>query len=111
MLVFRVASTFFLLAVAALTCGPTVAQQNYPIKPIRLLLPFPPGAPSDMVGRTIGQKIGEQMGQNLTPDNRTGACGTLGLALAPEDMGTLPRSEMARYAKIIQSAGIKKDAI
>jgi tripartite-type tricarboxylate transporter receptor subunit TctC len=73
-------------AIAALLCGASfsaaVDAQQYPTKPIRLVLPFPPGAPSDLVGRTIGQKMGEQMGQNLIPDNRTGAGGTLGLSLA-----------------------------
>ena len=59
-----------------------VEAQTYPTKPIRLVLPFPPGAPSDLVGRTIAQKMGEQMGQNFIPDNRTGAGGTLGLSLA-----------------------------
>ncbi len=76
------------LFLAALTCTPALAQQSYPSKPIRLLLPFPPGAPSDMVGRMIGQKIGEQLGQNFVPDNRAGVGGTLGLSLlakAPPD--------------------------
>lgn len=62
--------------------------QSYPSKPIRLVLPFPPGAPSDLVGRTIGQKLGEQTGQNFVPDNRAGAGGSLGLSLvakAPPD--------------------------
>jgi tripartite-type tricarboxylate transporter receptor subunit TctC len=68
-------------AAALLVCGGALAQQ-YPNKPIRLLLPFPPGAPSDLVGRTIGQKLGEQMGQNFIPDNRPGAGGTLGLSIA-----------------------------
>ena len=67
--------------VAALTCGSALAQ-TYPSKPIRLILPFPPGSPSDMVGRTIGQKIAAQMGQNVVPDNRAGAGGTLGLTIA-----------------------------
>ena len=61
---------------------------SYPSKPIRLVLPFPPGAPSDLVGRTIGQKLSEQMGQNFVPDNRAGAGGTVGLAMvakAPPD--------------------------
>ncbi|HYH43822.1 MAG TPA: tripartite tricarboxylate transporter substrate binding protein [Burkholderiales bacterium] len=71
--------------------GPLHAQQ-YPSKPIRLVLPFPPGAPSDLVGRTIGQRIAEQMGQSLIPDNRTGAGGTLGLSIvakSPPDGYTL----------------------
>jgi tripartite-type tricarboxylate transporter receptor subunit TctC len=64
----------------ATLCGAGAAQ-TYPSKPIRLVLPFPPGAPSDMVGRTIGQKMSEQMGQNFIPDNRAGAGGTVGLTM------------------------------
>ena len=79
------------LAVTLAVVAPASAQQ-YPSKPIRLVLPFPPGAPSDLVGRTIGQKMGEQMGQSLVPENRAGAGGTLGLALvakAPPDGYTI----------------------
>jgi len=68
-------------ALAAIASGVAAAQQ-YPSKTIRLVLPFPPGAPSDLVGRTIGQKLSEQMGQNLVPDNRAGAGGSLGLSIA-----------------------------
>ena len=74
------------LCAASMTGG--AHAQSYPSKPIRLILPFPPGAPSDMVGRTVGQKIGEQLGQAFIPDNRTGAGGTVGLAMvakAPPD--------------------------
>ena len=83
--------TLLATLIAADSVVPAWAQQ-YPVKPIRLVLPFPPGAPSDLVGRTIGQKMGEQMGQNLIPDNRTGAGGTLGLAAvakAPPDGYTI----------------------
>ena len=66
--------------VAVALSSPGFAQ-SYPAKPIRLILPFPPGSPSDLVGRTIGQKLSAQMGQNLVPDNRPGAGGTLGLTL------------------------------
>jgi tripartite-type tricarboxylate transporter receptor subunit TctC len=69
-----------------------VHAQSYPNKPIRMILPFPPGAPSDLVGRTVAQKMGEQMGQNLVPDNRAGAGGTLGLTMvakSPPDGYTL----------------------
>ena len=66
---------------AAAACSAALAQ-SYPSKPIRLILPFPPGSPSDMVGRTIGQKLGSQIGQSIVPDNRAGAGGTLGLTAA-----------------------------
>lgn len=82
----RIRTVCLFLAVAAWG-APALAQQ-YPAKPVRLILPFPPGAPSDLVGRTIGQKLGEQMGQNFIPDNRAGAGGSVGLAMvakAPPD--------------------------
>jgi tripartite-type tricarboxylate transporter receptor subunit TctC len=72
-------------AAVALSCaviGTHAMAQAYPSKPIRMILPFPAGAPSDLVGRFIGQKMGEQMGFNMLPDNRVGAGGTLALSLA-----------------------------
>ena len=63
----------FAAVVFAASVSGGVHAQGYPSKAIRLILPFPPGAPSDMVGRTVGQKIGEQIGQAFIPDNRTGA--------------------------------------
>jgi len=69
------------LLLSALVCGSALAQ-SYPSKPVRLILPFPAGAPSDMVGRALGQKLGEQLGQNVVPDNRAGAGGNVGIAAA-----------------------------
>ncbi|MGQ0523842.1 MAG: Bug family tripartite tricarboxylate transporter substrate binding protein [Betaproteobacteria bacterium] len=85
------------LFVAAL--GNSAFAQTYPAKPIRLILPFPPGSPSDLVGRTIGQKLGTQIGQNLVPDNRPGAGGTLGLTL-------LAKSPADGYSVIVTSPTI-----
>jgi len=71
-------------AAVALCCtvfSGSVLAQAYPAKPIRMILPFPAGAPSDLVGRFIGQKMGEQMGHNLIADNRVGAGGNLALGL------------------------------
>ncbi len=72
---------YLLAIVCTAICGTALAQP-YPSKPIRLILPFAPGSPSDMVGRTIGQKMGAQMGQSLVPDNRASSGGVLGLTLA-----------------------------
>jgi tripartite-type tricarboxylate transporter receptor subunit TctC len=57
------------------------AGQTYPVKPIRLILPFPPGGPTDIAGRVVGQKLGEQLGQAVIPDNRAGATSNIGLEL------------------------------
>jgi len=71
--------SFMALLFLALACA-TASAQNYPTKPIRLILPFPPGAPSDLVGRLVGQKLSEQLGESVIPDNRPGAGGNIALA-------------------------------
>ncbi|MDB5927502.1 MAG: hypothetical protein JWN13_6438 [Betaproteobacteria bacterium] len=71
--------------------GAAIAQ-TFPAKTIRLILPFPPGGPSDILGRAVAQKLTEQMGQPVITDNRAGAGGNLGLELtakAPPDGYTL----------------------
>ena len=70
------------IAAALLLCCNGALAQTYPVKPIRLILPFPPGAGSDIVGRMLGQKISERLGEAVVADNRAGAGGNLGIALA-----------------------------
>lgn len=60
----------------------SLLAQAYPVKPIRLILPFPPGGPTDITGRAIAQKLSEQIGQSVVPENRPGAAGNIGLELA-----------------------------
>jgi tripartite-type tricarboxylate transporter receptor subunit TctC len=73
----------FLAALLAFGAASTqVGAQAYPTKPLRLILPFPPGGPTDLLGRAIAAKLGEQMGQQVIADNRPGAGGNLGLELA-----------------------------
>jgi len=52
--------------------------QNYPVRPIRLILPFPPGGGTDILGRVIAQRLGESIGQNVIAENRPGAGGNVG---------------------------------
>lgn len=78
-------------AVACLAAVPAHAQ-TYPAKPVRLILPFPPGGPTDLLGRAVAQKLGEQIGQTVVVDNRGGAGGNVGGELAaksPPDGYTL----------------------
>ena len=56
--------------------------QIYPAKAVRMILPFPPGGPTDIVGRLVAQKLQEQIGQPVVSDSRPGASGNVGLELA-----------------------------
>ena len=70
----------------------TGAGQAYPSKPLRIIVPFPPGAATDITGRYVAQKLNEAFGQQAIVDNRPGANGTIGLELAakaPPDGHTL----------------------
>lgn len=73
-------TAFLILGSAVVASG--VHAQTYPAKPIRLILPFPPGGPTDIVGRLTGQKLSEQIGQSVIADSRPGASGNIGLELA-----------------------------
>jgi hypothetical protein len=70
--------TIPLLGFLLLGLGGAGLAQTYPAKPIRMILPFPPGGPTDILGRMITQKLTEQMGQPVVADNRPGATGVLG---------------------------------
>jgi tripartite-type tricarboxylate transporter receptor subunit TctC len=87
----RVRSLGTLAAFILLACG-TAWAQSYPTKPVRVIIVFPPGGATDIVGRIVFQKVGEQLGQQFIIDNRPGASGTLGASLvakSPPDGYTL----------------------
>src|SRR5688572_18959479 len=67
------------LSLLVFACGAAWAQQ-YPVKPVRVIIVFPPGGATDIVGRIVFQKMGEQMNQQFVVDNRAGAGGTIGAA-------------------------------
>jgi tripartite-type tricarboxylate transporter receptor subunit TctC len=69
-----------LAVVVWVVCGAAWAQQ-YPSKPVRVVIVFPPGGATDIVGRLVFQKVSEQVGQQFIIDNRSGAGGTIGAAI------------------------------
>ena len=81
------------LAAAQLLAAPGhAADAPYPVKPIRLVVPFPPGGPVELLGRAFTQRLTETMGQPFVFDNRPGASGTIGtelVAKSPRDGYTL----------------------
>jgi tripartite-type tricarboxylate transporter receptor subunit TctC len=73
------------LILASLFCAMPVGHalaQSYPSKPIRMVLPFPAGGPSDIVGRALGKQLSDQLGVSVVIDNRAGAGGNVGLSAA-----------------------------
>lgn len=72
---------FFLVALLLLTVGAANAQ-DYPTKPVRLLIPFAPGGASDVVARLIVPGLSKELGQQVAIDNRDGASGNVGMEIA-----------------------------
>jgi tripartite-type tricarboxylate transporter receptor subunit TctC len=71
------AGRWFVLIVALCACF-AVHAQSYPNRPVRMVVPFPPGSASDFLARVLGQKLGEAWGQQIVVDNRPGAGGLIG---------------------------------
>ena len=69
----------FLLALAAAALPFCAAAQTYPAKQIHIVVPFPPGGPTDVLGRVLGQSLGETFGQAVVVDNKVGAAGNIGV--------------------------------
>ena len=89
---------FFVFAVFALASF-TAHGQEYPARPVRIVVPFPPGGGTDVFARIMGQRLIESLGQSVFVDNRAGASSNIGtelVAKSPPDGLTLllrpPRS-------------------
>lgn len=80
----------------------TIAREPaYPVKPIRLVVPFPPGGTADIHGRMLGEKLAQRLHQQIVVDNRSGASGNVGLeivARSPADGYTLVISTVGSWA-------------
>ena len=91
------------LAIAVLGWAGAAGAQDYPVKPITLIVPFAAGGPTDVVGRIVGQRMSETLGQPLIVENRAGAGGRTGieaLARATPDGYTLAVANTATQSII-----------
>jgi tripartite-type tricarboxylate transporter receptor subunit TctC len=74
----------FVPMVVALLCAGSVMAQPYPSKPVRMVITYPPGGNTDLVGRAMAAKLSEQVGQQVVVDNRGGAGGVLGTMITAQ---------------------------
>ncbi len=74
----RVLRSLLALTAASLLASPLLAADNWPSKPIRLVVPYPPGGSSDIIARSIGQLISQELKQTVVIENKPGANGNLG---------------------------------
>ena len=80
-------TTIKLLLLASLSVIATAYAQTYPYRPVKVIIPFPPGGTLDTVGRMLAQKLGEQSGQQFIVDNRPGGNGAIGATAVTQSAG------------------------
>jgi tripartite-type tricarboxylate transporter receptor subunit TctC len=79
-----IAATALAAATLALGAAPAAAQDAWPVKPIRLIVPFTPGGVTDTSARVVAEFLGRRLGQQVIVDNKPGASGNIGMALAKD---------------------------
>ena len=97
---YRPVAILLSLAMSVVACGAS-AQQSYPTKPIRLVVPFPPGGGTDILARQVANKLTERLKWNIVVDNRSGAGGNIGIeaaAKSPPDGYTIVMGQTSNLA-------------
>ena len=91
----------FFVAALAFSTSAAFAQQSYPSRPIRMIVPYPPGGPTDIMGRLTSEVLSKRLGQTVVVDNRGGAATAIGAEMAarsPADGYTLLVSSETTFA-------------
>ena len=92
------------VAALALVASVCAFAQSWPAKPIRLIVPFPPGGSTDVLGRIVAAKLTEALGQQVLVDNRGGAGGVIGTDLVNPDFPALARAYGAHGERVERTA-------
>jgi tripartite-type tricarboxylate transporter receptor subunit TctC len=92
------------VVVASLAAGHDARAQAYPAKPVRVVVPWPPGASNDIVGRVLAQRLSENLGQQFVVENRSGASSIIGTEL-------VAKSAPDGYTVLVNSATIVANAL
>ena len=83
------------------------SAQTYPVRPIRLVIPFPPGGSNDIVGRVLAAQLTERLGKQVVVDNRPRAGGSIGTD--PGRFGSFIVSEIAKWGGPVKQIGVKAE--
>jgi tripartite-type tricarboxylate transporter receptor subunit TctC len=99
---FRVINLFaFAISVwTGLATGAQSSTQDYPQRPIRLIVPYAPGGATDIVARIVGPKLTELLGQQMVVDNRVGASGNIALELVAKAPASREQGSRLRDANV-----------
>ena len=111
----RLAAALFMIGLIAMACRPAFGQSAYPLRPIRIIVPLPPGATADTLPRLIGEKLTAKWGQPVVIENRPGAAQNLGAELVaksePDGYTRLPLRRVRWWSaniSIPSSASIRR---
>ena len=109
-------------ALGAAACLPAWAQQPWPSRAVRVVVPYPPGGSSDIIGRIIAPRLGEALKQTVVVENKPGANGNLGAAFVVQsggdghtvllcDVGALPMAVTAKFTRSFLDSSTSSDSV